>query len=229
MSNRTCAVEVCDRKVEAREWCVPHYKRWKRTGSTGNDPIRARRSGCEVTDCDAPHFGHGMCRTHLYRLRSNGDPLTTRPPGSPAGETNPHWRGEDVAYSAVHRRLRELVGPASRFSCAACDAPAQEWAYQHDADDERICQKSGLPFTTDLTHYQPMCRSCHRAFDARFGWHDRRQGRGVSWHRQVKKWRAYAFHGGKQWSGGCYDTREEAEQAASQLRHELLTEWQRAG
>lgn len=36
------------------------------------------RNICTISDCGLVVFGHGYCRKHYYRWRTNGDPLVTR-------------------------------------------------------------------------------------------------------------------------------------------------------
>lgn len=184
------------------------------------------RLGCLVPDCAKPHFGNGYCQTHNYRLKSNGDPLVTRPRGSRSGERNAMWRGDDVEYQAVHRRLARLHGRAKEHMCVACASRANHWAYMHTALDEKISTKTGLPYTTDLSHYRPLCASCHHTLDALHGWTNPSYfGRGVST-TENGRWRAYYTRAGRQMSLGRFDTREAAAQAAHEARLAMLRELQ---
>lgn len=229
MAKGTCSVDGCDRTASSRTWCHGHYNRWRRNGNLGSAPIQSRRTGCLVEDCQEPHFGNGYCQVHNYRLKVNGDPLVTRSTAPPVGDMNPGWRGDDVRYSAVHRRLRKYRGRANEFPCSSCSSQAETWAYQHDADNERICEKSGLPYSTDLSHYEPMCRSCHAQLDALHGWTTPdHHTAGVSHIKQSGRWRAYAVLDGVQHNAKTHGTREEAEQAAIALRARLLEDWQKA-
>lgn len=180
------------------------------------------RTGCVIDGCERKHGGHGYCRVHLYRWRQNGDPLVTRKPGPPPGESNPSWRGENVGYPAVHARLRRLQGPASDHTCITCGSAAEEWAYQHTAPDERISEATGLPYTTDLAHYAPMCLSCHHQFDKMHGWvRPARFGRGVSFHKSTRKWRAYVTVDRKQRHLGLYEDEALAKRVASEARERI--------
>lgn len=38
----------------------------------------AIRPVCTIPDCGKPHYGHGLCNVHCYRLRRYGDPLAGR-------------------------------------------------------------------------------------------------------------------------------------------------------
>lgn len=197
-----------------------HAKPKKRSGS--------HRVGCRVPDCAKAHHGNGYCHTHNYRFKANGDPLVTRKPGSPPGESNPSWRGDDVEYQAVHRRLRVYRGSASKHLCAACQSRARDWAYMHTDPDEKISAKVGLPYSTDLSHYQPLCSSCHNTLDALHGWTNPDYfGRGVST-TENGRWRAYYTRAGRQVSLGRFDTREDAAHAAHEARLSILDELGRA-
>ena len=66
---RTCDLEGCDRKHEARGLCVRHYKRLKNTGTTSP---RVRPSGCSVDGCDSKPCGHGLCSMHYTRFWRTG-------------------------------------------------------------------------------------------------------------------------------------------------------------
>ena len=73
----------------------------------------------------------------------------------------------EVEYGPIHHRVRKANGPATNHSCVECGEPAQQWAYDHSARDERISAVNGMVYSLDLTTYQPMCILCHRNLDAR--------------------------------------------------------------
>lgn len=234
MAKATCSVDGCERGEFCKTWCHAHYNRWRRNGDVGSADVQSRRKRCSVEHCDERHHANGYCINHNYRWKSNGDPLVTRSNGGPLGEDNKHWKGDDVAYSAVHRRLRVTRGPAKNFACCKCGTTARAWAYQHSAPDERVCAKVGLPYSTDLAHYEPMCHECHNQLDKHHGWpHPEYFGKGTTYVARVGRWRAYAKYKGKQHQAGYHDTREAAAQAAADLRARLLADavlydWQAA-
>lgn len=182
---------------------------------------------CTLDGCDKPKRARGWCVAHWNRWRRHGDPGTAAI-GPVFGEMNPSWRGDDVGYAAVHRRLQVQRGSASALDCVQCGAAAQGWAYQHTAPDERVCDVRNLPFSTDLSHYEAMCLPCHNQLDATHGWNSPAPRGGVSRVAKTGRWRAYATLNGRQHWGGMHDTREEAEAARDALRARLLTDWQAA-
>lgn len=184
------------------------------------------KATCGVDGCTRPMNSRGWCIAHYSRWKRSGDvgPAEVLPRGAQVGEKNSRWLGDNIAYAAVHRRLTVQQGRAKDHVCD-CGAPARNWAYQHTADNERICEVRGLPFTTDLSHYKPMCLSCHNQLDALHGWVQPTEwGRGTSYHKKTNRWRAYATLDGKQRSGGYHRTREEAADAAAALRARLLSD-----
>lgn len=186
------------------------------------------QSTCILEGCDRPRRHREWCVAHYARWLRYGDTgsVEIRPQraGALPGEANHQWRGDNIGYAAVHRRLRVQRGPARLQPCISCGGQADDWAYQHDADDEQICKKVELPFTTDLSHYKPMCHLCHRQFDVLHGWAaPTRKGRaGVSRVSGTNRWRAYVRINGRQISGGRYATREAAQAAADQLREDAV-------
>jgi hypothetical protein len=63
-------------------------------------------------------------------------------------------------YQAAHRRVVYLWGKASQYPCAHCGGAAHHWAYDWTDPSSR----------EDYSHfpefYMPLCRSCHRRYDA---------------------------------------------------------------
>jgi hypothetical protein len=79
---------------------------------------------------------------------------------------------ENPTYEGMHYRVRSWKGKASSWNCTDCNGPADEWSYDHmDSDQrwERVTDGKGnayeVPFSVDIDHYQPRCRSCHYWFD----------------------------------------------------------------
>ena len=85
MSERTCSVDGCPKKVKTSGWCSMHYERWRRTGDIG--PAHSRlglpKSSCAVEDCDIDAACKGWCFKHHARWKRYGDP-TYAPPPPPA-------------------------------------------------------------------------------------------------------------------------------------------------
>lgn len=166
---RTCSVGGCDRPHVGRGYCGAHLLRFKKYGDAGSAEIEPRRPGavCSVDGCPRPHAGLGYCDTHLQRFRKRGTVDLPHDRGR-------RWTGDDATYAAVHIRLRLERGPAKAQTCVTCGAPAQHWAFDHDTADV-MYDPRGLPYTTDLDRYQPMCQPCHRRMDA-----DRTRRRGCT-------------------------------------------------
>ncbi len=101
----------------------------------------------------------GMCPTHYQRWRAS-DARFDDPTYTPRG------------YGGVHLRLRRERGGASQFPCTAygCDQPAADWAYMRTDPAEKYGERGGyvMPYSTDLSHYTPMCKVHHRILDRPF-------------------------------------------------------------
>lgn len=96
------------------------------------------------------------------RWRRNGD-------AGPAaigisGPLNVNWRGDGAAYATVHNRLMRERGPARLHPCAECGTPAAEWFYDKVDPAGRV-SPDGLPYSTDLGRYRPLCKPCHTYAD----------------------------------------------------------------
>lgn len=57
------------------------------------------------------------------------------------------------SYKTMHRRLARERGKATEFTCIDCAKPAHEWSFNN------VGQRS------NVDHYDPRCRPCHRRFD----------------------------------------------------------------
>lgn len=75
MSERTCAVDGCDRTGRLkRQMCGMHYQRWARLGSSFDLPKKTA-SPCSGPGCERPGGDSGLCRSH-YKQAHLGKPLT---------------------------------------------------------------------------------------------------------------------------------------------------------
>lgn len=81
-----------------------------------------------------------------------------------SGERNHMWR-DDPGYQAAHLRVAAQRGKASEHACVDCRHRAAEWSYDH-ADDAEFIDQNGRRYSTDPSHYNPRCVSCHRRHDA---------------------------------------------------------------
>lgn len=73
-------------------------------------------------------------------------------------------------YRAAHRYVRKKRGKPESHACLCGKRPAKEWAFVRPKDDREILvDERGRPYSLNVWHYQPMCRPCHRNYDAMHG------------------------------------------------------------
>ena len=164
---RGCSIEGCNGGGRIRRgWCRKHYNAWWRYGDPLADFSR-KRPTCTIDGCSDPHMALGYCWKHYARVRTHGDPERVDAPAPMLGIEHPRWVADMNKYDSAHARVRRRRGPASALSCAHCGGPAKDWAYDHLDPAEQIDNRGGkaLPFSLDLSHYMPLCRTCHRRFD----------------------------------------------------------------
>jgi hypothetical protein len=171
MADGTCSIPDCECPVFARDWCNPHYARWRRNG----DPLAGRYAhrcrtarACAVAGCRRRHYGNGFCELHYLRwVKSDGDLAIVTLEGTRPSVLNPKWSADDAGYEAVHGRLNRSRGYAREHSCARCAEPATDWAYDHSSSNEKTVERRGrlYAYSTDPAHYLPLCRSCHTRLD----------------------------------------------------------------
>lgn len=163
---KTCSIDGCDRKHYGKGLCNAHWLRQRRRGTT--EPWQpADREVCIVEGCENIEYSltTHLCGKHYLRNLRHGDIDHERP--DRRGEDHPSWKGDDIGYVGIHARVRRTYGRASEHLCVECDGQAQDWAYDHLDEDERIEVKDGypLPYSTSVDHYRPMCKECHVRFD----------------------------------------------------------------
>ena len=173
VNDGSCAVDGCDRQAKARGWCLAHYQRWQKSGDPGGSEVRPRipltpGQTCSVDGCDREVQAQGWCNAHYKRWMRYGDPDYITPPR--IGERNHQWGGDDIGYAGAHDRVVRAKGKAKDFRCVRCGSQAQDWAYDHSDPDERIVpeglRSAGSPYSLNVDSYIPMCKSCHKKYDA---------------------------------------------------------------
>lgn len=84
-------------------------------------------------------------------------------------EESGNWRGDSVAYTSAHQRVRAEHGPASGWRCACgCGRQAEEWAYLGTDPEPKLSTHAdslGSLYSTNLEHYAPLAMTCHKRFD----------------------------------------------------------------
>ena len=163
MQKSTCSVTDCKSITKGRGLCNLHLIRLRKHGSTDAYHPNATKA-CAIAGCTSPHHARGWCVKHWNRWKNAGDPNVVRKSGQAdrRGSRNPMWRGDEVTYETVHWRMSR-EDPARNHSCAHCSGPAKQWAYTHDAPNEK--QSEVGPYSVDPEFYIPLCISCHVKFD----------------------------------------------------------------
>jgi len=152
----TCKYSSCDKSVHAKGLCKAHYMQQLR-GEELHE-LSVVYEVCQFTDCGREHLARGLCRGHYYQVYR--------------GEELRPLRNDVVGYSAVHQRLKRERGLASDYACIKCYSSANEWAFIGNPESAlyknvigRRGKETRLFFSRDLTQYEPMCHSCHVAYD----------------------------------------------------------------
>jgi hypothetical protein len=84
-------------------------------------------------------------------------------------EESGNWRGDSVAYTSAHQRVKAEHGPASGWRCACgCGRQADEWAYLGTDSEPKVsthADSEGALYSPNPEHYAPLAKPCHRGFD----------------------------------------------------------------
>lgn len=159
MPKGTCSFDGCERQQYCKGWCKPHYYQ----AHKGNPmkPIRGDvpPPSCSFDGCSLPTIARGLCSGHYQQRHRSGR------------ELRPLYAV--TTYFGIHNRVKAMHGSAADHLCVACLGPAADWAYDNADPDERLeslpvpsGKMHDCPFSLKPEHYLPMCKPCHRKFDA---------------------------------------------------------------
>lgn len=76
---KICAIDDCEKKFYAKDYCKAHYTRLQKYGDPLGRYVPNRERTCEVEGCDLVVASSGLCNAHYQRQR-NGSP-NDRPVG----------------------------------------------------------------------------------------------------------------------------------------------------
>lgn len=85
------------------------------------------------------------------------------------GEHSGNWKGNTIAYTSAHARVKAEHGSASDWRCACgCGRQANEWAYLGTDPEPKVSthpDSKGALYSPDPEHYAPLAMDCHKRFD----------------------------------------------------------------
>ena len=141
---KTCSIEGCERKHQARGWCLAHYKKWKRWGDPllSADRIPRVNKICSIEGCAQPVECRGWCNAHYKRWRKYGDPHS----GGPA-------RRPGRCYNDLH-----VVDPNNPWIAPDGSRCQDCW----DARMRAIRERTHEQYIGDLATNREKCRRYYR-------------------------------------------------------------------
>lgn len=166
-----CPAADCDRPIVRSGLCYGHYMKKWRYGSTNPqrkpswEDVTGQRFGFLVA-VERDHEGFWTCECDCGKRvqRRLGD--LRRTIANACGDRI-HQVAPVVGYTGAHNRVRKARGRASTHACVDCGRQAEHWSYDHADPNEMTTIDRGMAFeySLDVTHYEPRCVSCHKAFD----------------------------------------------------------------
>ena len=115
---RTCSVNGCGKKIQARGLCCTHYyrlyvsevKNLRAERPIGTLQGPQPKKPCSVVGCDRPMFCNGLCQTHSMRLRRTG----RVDPDSPISPSLRHGLADCGEYKVWSAMLQRCNNPKCR-------------------------------------------------------------------------------------------------------------------
>lgn len=125
---KTCSIDGCAKKHNARGLCHAHYRRWllygdPEAGALPRDPRPPTR--CQFDGCEwEGKVTRGLCPTHYMRLLRRGDPAITLAPGKP---------GEGRVKHPMYGAWSQMIN--------RCHNPNNSSFGRYGARGIRVCQR----------------------------------------------------------------------------------------
>lgn len=229
MSDRTCTIESCGGRIQARGWCSKHYDRWRKHGDPTKTVNRAHTDGpCELDDCSEPMYAKGWCKHHYNRNYHSGEPTD--------GVRRPRYKTPRESFVARTRWEGEcLVWQGSKYpngygQIAVGHGKMQlvhrwAWEQQHGTipsgmQIDHMCHNRAcvniehLRLATPKQNLENMLRGNAGSTSGGI--------RGVCWDASRNKWLATVGHNGEVLDLGRYESKELAATAALGARLALF-------
>lgn len=129
---------------------------------------------CSIEGCPnlSKYVKTGWCQTHYHRWWRTGNPLGVKQARGASGSDAVSWKGDDITYFGAHCRVKRDRGSATIYPCLICRKPAAQWSYDHADANQKWATLNGqiVAYSTDPSHYHPLCRGCHLKRDRKGGW-----------------------------------------------------------
>lgn len=222
-----CTVQGCERRHQAKTYCITHYRRWK-NGQPLDDPITVinPKRRCAFENCRKPYKSIGYCGTHAEQARTGRTltPISDRRKFKSALEK--YWEYVRISETGCWEWTRGKTQGYGQFKFRDEFHLAHRFAYVEFVGpigvDEEVDHQCRNRACSNPGHLKAVTRKENRenlGLDPR----NRSGYRGVSLESRSGKWRAAVSHNYKQHYKSGFDTAEEANEYAVNLRNELYT------
>lgn len=181
---------------------------------------------CSVDGCDRPNHARGYCAGHYKRWR-NG-----RAMDSPITQ---YYQTPEASFEARTARVGECLiwtGGVNRNGYGLIKTQngstlAHRFAWESSKglipDGMALDHICGNPPCCDVKHLRVVSTKQNLENRVKLPANNTSGYRGVYWHKQVGKWFAKVKHEGREYRQGWFDTPEEANKVAIELRNQLFT------
>lgn len=173
---KICSVEGCGKFCEAKDFCLSHYKKFRRHGDPEYKSPPPVKGICAVPGCGKTCHGQGYCSTHYVRFRRHGDPNAKFKPYS---FVSPRLDGLRVcARCETTKPLRDFYpreDPKTKSWCMSCIQDYDKARREANPLRKReIERRSGIKYRFGITRddwekmyasQQGACAICKRKGD----------------------------------------------------------------